>query len=356
MRIALTHAYSWPEVRRGAERIIHELSRALAGHGHNVTVFTSGSSASRKSNRVRTIRFRRWFGGEPRHEREFGLRLLPGLALGKFDCVHSFGPQDCRAAIRSARWGGHRTVFTNLGLPLRRFWDRHPAGSAHTRVVSDVDVYGCMSRYALALLEQEYGRVGTLTPGGVNLAKFVPAPARTTEPTILFSAALGEPRKGGRVLVQALEIVAKSEPLVRLWLSGPGDPEPMLSEARPSIRDRIEVLPIGDPGAQAERYGRAWVTALPSKSDSFGLVVVESLACGTPVAASNHAALPELVTPGQTGALCDPDDPQSVAEAISESIALTRKTDIVDVCRSSAEPYDWDSGIAPGLLAIYAAA
>ena len=355
MRLALTHAYSWPEVRRGAERIIVELSDALAKLGHDVTVFTAGTRASRtKSDGVTTVRFRRMFPSDARHEAQFGLRLLPPLASGRFDCVHSLGPQDCRAAIRAARIAKHRTVYTNLGLPVPRYWNSHPAATAHARVVADVDVYGCMSRFALKELANGYGREGTLTPGGVNLSRFVPAPTREPQPTILFSAALGEERKGGRVLVQALELVARDEPDVRLWLSGPGDPKPLLDATPESVRDRIDVLPIGDPQAQAERYGRAWVTALPSKSDSFGLVVVESLACGTPVAASDHSALPELITPGRTGELCNPDDPRSLASAITGALGLVRRPGIVETCRASAAAYDWESVIAPALEKIYA--
>jgi glycosyltransferase involved in cell wall biosynthesis len=355
MRIALTHAYSWPEVRRGAERIIYELSRALASHGHDVTVLTAGASASTAvAEGVRTVRIRRIFGDEARHEAYFGLALVPRLVAGRYDAVHSFGPQDARAAIRAKRLTGHRTVYTNLGLPVRRFWDRHPAAKAHARVVQAIDVYGCMSRYALDEFRKEYGGEGTLTPGGVNIEEFRPAPVRESRPTILFSAALGEPRKGGAVLVRALDEVVGEEPDLKLWLSGPGDPEPILAAASERVRRHIEVLPLGDANAQAERYGRAWVTALPSKSDSFGLVVVESLACGTPVAASNHSALPELITPNETGALCDPDDPTSVAEALRVALRLSRSPGIAERCRTSAAPYDWRTSIGPMFLRIYA--
>jgi glycosyltransferase involved in cell wall biosynthesis len=357
MRIALTHAYSWPEVRRGAERIIVELSRALAARGHDVTVFTTGARASRtKADGVTLRRARRRFASDARHEEYFGLTLAPRLVGERFDCVHSLGPRDAVGSIRAARVRGHRTVYTNLGNPVRSYWDHHPAVHAHERVVREIDVYGCMSEFSLGLLPTEYGRSGTLTPGGVNLRRFTPAVAREPDPTILFSAALSEKHKGGKTLVDAFGILLQTEPRAQLWLSGPGDPGPTLADVPPRIRDRIVVLELGEPQAQAERYGRAWATALPSKSDSFGLVVVESLACGTPVAASNHAALPELVAPGRTGMLCDPDSPASVAEALAGAIDLSRSHGIVDVCREAAARYDWDEAIAPLYERIYAGA
>ena len=354
MRIALTHAYSWPEVRRGAERIIEEQSRALAERGHDVTVFTAGTRAGRRQeDGVTFVRFRRLFTSENRHEAEFAWRLAPRLVTARFDAVHGLGPRDCLTAVRTERIRGHRSVYTNLGIPHRASWENRPDGAAHDAVVRGVDVYGCMSRHALAVLDDEYGRQGALTPGGVNFDRFQPAEKRETAPTVLFSGALDEPRKGARQLIEAVGLLGETEPELKLWLSGPGDADALLRSVTPAARDRVEVLPLGDPQAQQERYGRAWVTALPSKWDSFGMVIVESLACGTPVVTSTHAALPELVSVGETGALCDPDDPASIAVALGDALALSQRAGIADACRQSVRPYDWRTGVAPLLEDLY---
>jgi glycosyltransferase involved in cell wall biosynthesis len=354
MRLALTHAYSWPEVRRGAERIIRELSLALAERGHTVTVLTAGKPIGRqKEDGVTTMRLPRLSQDAVRHEKLFGLALAPIIAAGRYDAVHSMGPTDCLAAIRAQRLGRHRTVYTQLGLPFKWAWADNPHRAAHERVVRDVDVYGGMSRYAVNALAEDYGRQGDLTPGGVNLQQFVPAAAREPVPTILFSGAVYEPRKGADTLLAALPRVAEVEPDVQLWLSGPGDATELLNNAPAGARERTTVLPLGDPEGQAERYGRAWVTALPSKWDSFGMVLVESLACGTPIVPSTHSALPELVTPGVTGALCEPDDVESLTAALIDAIALTRKPGTTDACRDSAAPYDWLTGLAPAFEKFY---
>jgi phosphatidyl-myo-inositol alpha-mannosyltransferase len=348
MRIAITHAYSWPEVRRGAERIIRELSRALAGRGHEVTVFTAGATRStRREEGVTTVRLRRHFSDDFRHEREFALRLTPHLLAHKFDAVHSFVPRDVVTAIRTAKLRRHRTVYTQLGVPFRDWWDPRPDGPAHRRVVADVDVYGCMSHYALDVLASEYGRTdGVWLPGGVDFDAFKPMP-REERPTILFSGAVYEERKGLPILLQALALVAGDFPDAQLWISGPGDAEPYLAAAPPAGRERAVVLPLGDPDDQGARYARAWTTALPSKGDSFGMVLAESLACGTPITASTHSALPELVDPGRTGALCDPDDAESVAAALRTCFDLAQRAETADACRSSAAQFDWRTGIAP---------
>lgn len=358
MRLALTHAYGWPEVRRGAERIVHELSRSLARRGNEVTVFTSGSVPGRTEDAgVTTIRLRRRFGDANRHEAHFAAWLVPQLAARRFDAVHSLGPRDALSSIRAARLRGrraHRTVYTNLGNPVRSWWQSRPDGRAHARVVRDVDVYGCMSRYSLRVLEEDWGRRGVLSPGGVNLNQFVPVASRTEDPTILFSGALDEPRKGAALLVEACGLLSRDEPRLRLWLSGPGDATKLIAEAPERLRGCLEPLPIGAPEAQAERYGRAWVTALPSKGDSFGMVLIESLACGTPIVVTDDSALPELVSPGRTGAICEPDDPESLAQGLQRGLELSRQPGIVEACRSSAGPYDWDTAIASYYEGVYA--
>jgi phosphatidylinositol alpha-mannosyltransferase len=356
LRIALTHAFCWPEVRRGGERYLHELAGALARRNHDVTI-VSGSRRSpsiTSEDGVRVVRIPR---GNPAYtskgERWFGRAVLPLLAAGRFDVVHSLGARDAAASIAAARLHPRRrTVYTNLGLPLRASWERRPDGAAHQRVVDGIDVYGCLSRYAQARLNEDYARLGALTPGGVRLDRFRPTVGRTKHPTILFPAANDEPRKGLATLLEAVAILATSEPDVRLLLSGPGDPSSYLAQAPEAARERTEVLPLGALDEQPHRYASAWVTALPSRNEAFGLVLVESLACGTPIVASDHASLPELMEPG-IGATAKVDDPASLATACRRSFELAATPGIAEACRAAAARHDWDTHVAPSIEALY---
>lgn len=352
VKIALTHPYSWPEVRRGAERIIVETSRALAARGHDVTVYTAGRQAGTTFlHGARFVRFRRWAPRDWLHEQWFGWRVAPHLAVGRFDATHSFMPHDALAAIRTRRVGGHRTLYDEMGVPWL-IWHTLRDASARERVARDVDVYGCMSAYALDAL-REHGREGVRIPGGVRLSQFTPAPERTEAPTLLFSGAFDVGFKNVATLLDALALAAEELPQLQLWLSGPGDGRALLAAAPPAARERTTILPLGAPDDQPERYGRAWATVLPSVRESFGMVMLESLACGTPIVTSDHGAPQELVTPA-TGAVSAAGDPASLAQALLRAVELARDPSTVEACRRSVTPYDWDTGIAPLLEQLYA--
>jgi phosphatidyl-myo-inositol alpha-mannosyltransferase len=352
VRIAITHPYSWPEVRRGAERIIVETARALVGRGHDVTIYTAASrSSTTVEHGARVVRFRRWAARDWMHEQWFGWRVAPHLAFGHFDATHAFMPHDAVAAIRTQRVGRHRTLYDEMGVPWL-IWSKLRDEKARERVATDIDVYGCMSQYALDALRAR-GREGVRIPGGVRMSQFVPAPERAPTPTLLFSGAFDVAFKGVAGLLEALALVALEEPEVRLWLSGPGDGTALLAAAPPAARERTEILPLGDPDDQPDRYGRAWVTVLPSQRESFGMVMLESLACGTPIVTTDHGAPQELVTPA-TGAVTEAGNPSSLASALLEAIELARKPATIEACRRSAEPYDWDTGVAPLLDELYA--
>src|SRR5439155_9058584 len=152
VRIAYTHSFCWPEVRRGAERLVAELSRAVAALGHHVTVFSSAYARGRSyEDGVNIVRFRRWRDEVFAAETDFGLRVLPDLVARRFDVVHSFGRRDGVASIRAATLHRRRvTVHTDIGNPSRLWWATKGKEARYAeRVISDVDVYGCMSKYSL---------------------------------------------------------------------------------------------------------------------------------------------------------------------------------------------------------------
>lgn len=355
MRIAVLHPHTWPEVRRGGERYAHDLAWWLAAQGHDVDQVAGAESASTEQvDGVRIVRVKH------RHPRQltqrgftpldsFGLAVLPWLARHRYDVVHAFVPT---AAIA----GGltrQRVVYTALGHPApltdpRRSRDRR----IFRRALTAAKVSTALSESAAAAAEAVTGiRPRVLAPG-LRLDVFTPdLGARTGDPRVLFAADAGDPRKRLDVLLQAMPDVLDAHPKARLQIGGPG--------ALPAdIPDRVvaatDALGVGAFGDVARRYREATVSVLPSINEAFGLVLVESMACGTPVVATDSGSMPEIVRP-EVGRIAAVDDPAALASAILEVFALAADPATPKRCLDHAQQWSWDV-IGPRHLAAYAEA
>jgi len=187
--------------------------------------------------------------------------------------------------------------------------------------------------------------------GGVDLGEFAPTESRAPTPTLLFPADVNEPRKNFPLLLEALAILRDRLPDVQLWLAGSGDPEPSLAAASARARDAVVRLGVGELSDLPRLYSKSWATVLPSSGEAFGLVVLESLACGTPVVTLDDGGPAELVRPG-VGALAN-GTAASLADACEQALALAQDADTVERCRAAAEPHDWRRGVIPRLERIY---
>jgi glycosyltransferase involved in cell wall biosynthesis len=154
------------------------------------------------------------------------------------------------------------------------------------------------------------------------------ADARHRAPAIFCAADPDEPRKRVGLLVDAFAHVRRARPDAELWLMPTAD---AAIHAAPGVR-------IVDPGADRDElvrlYRSAWITVLPAFREAFGLVVAESLACGTPVVGMRDGgAVPEIL--GDAGLVADPD-PESLAATLLAALDAAPST---AACRRRAERY-----------------
>jgi glycosyltransferase involved in cell wall biosynthesis len=358
LRIALTHVYSWPEVARGGERYLHELAAALAGAGHRVRVLSTAPRPGRDQVLgvdVRWLRRRRLaparFGAHA-DEVAFGAQALAALAPRRLDVWHALGTADAAAAsLLAAVRPGVGSVYSDLGIPAGPSRQRRPDRRLHRVVVDRVGAYVCQSAFAAGYLERDHGRVAVRIPGGVDVDRFRPGPRRTV-PTLLFSGAALERRKNVPLLLEAVARLRRRRPDVELWLAGPGDPAPLLAAAPAAAREATTWLGVVPGDDLVGRYAAAWATVLPSEAELFGLAVVESLACGTPVVTLDGSGPAEIVRPG-VGFTSAPDV-ERLADACAAALDLAAGSATADACRQAALPYDWRRSIVPRFEDVYA--
>lgn len=225
------------------------------------------------------------------------------------------------------------------------------------------------------LLGADPGKVRVVHPG-VDLETFAPgsqARARAAlgvpeDAVVVLFVGRVQPLKAPDVLVRAAGELLRHDPglrgrlhvVVLGGLSGSGLAEPDLVEAAVREEGLQGVVRTGPPVSRAELarwYVAADLLAVPSRSESFGLVAVEALASGTPVVAARVGGLPSAV--GEAGLLVDGHDPEVWARALTTAL---RRLDDPEQRRAwsatgvaHAQGLSWERTV-DGLLATYAAA
>ncbi|MEA2388558.1 MAG: hypothetical protein QOG41_1331 [Thermoleophilaceae bacterium] len=342
MRVALLNPRYWPEVRRGSERFARELAYGLIALGHRPRLLTShrGRADTTTEDGLEVVRNPRLPEGRlRRREFEDYLTHVPfgyrSLTRGSDDVAHAMYPTDGLAAARWSERTGRPAVLSWMGLATRRWLaTRRLRARIAVEAAEGAAAVTALSETAAAALLRELGITARVIPPGVDLEAFAPGGDRAPEPTILCAAALDPPQKRVHLLVEAFALVRRERPGARLVLSRPRGVAPPWAHA-----DGVELRDLDDRAALAAAYREAWVSALPSWGEAFGLVLLEAMACGTPAVGSSLGAIPELVDSDSVGRLFDGDDPQSLARALLEAFELTSDPATAAACRARAEEF-----------------
>jgi phosphatidylinositol alpha-mannosyltransferase len=353
VRIAIVHPFTWVDVRRGGERYAHDLTWWLAQQGHDVDYVTGGPADSiSEQDGARIVRLHHRHGerltgwGVSKLE-TFGVPALSWLRRNRYDVVHAFVPS---AAIAS-RLARQRTVFTAIG---------HPGPDLRARERRQLQVATRAAHVTTALsfsaaeaVEDLTMRAVRVVSPGVRLDAFTPdLTARSGPPRVLFAADASEPRKRVEDLVAAMPRVLDALPDARLVIGGGGAlPVPPPQRVAAAIDD----IGVGELADVPKRYRDATVTVLPAADEAFGLVLVESLACGTPVVACRSGGMPDIVSTDEIGALVPVGDVTALADAIVATCKLATDPETPARCAHHARQWSWDV-VGPHHLAAYEAA
>ncbi len=223
------------------------------------------------------------------------------------------------------------------------------------------------------LYDADPDRIHVISPG-VDVDRFHPIPSAYAKEhigicpdrrTILFVGRI-EPLKGIDNLIRAIALVVDKWPHLRGWLCVPiigGDPDRIRQDDEMMrLQELREELGIGEVitflGAQDQDqlqycYSAAEMVVMPSDYESFGMVALEAMACGTPVIASDVGGLSYLVRNGRTGYRVPARDPKALASKIIRLLGdegLRRRIGQRAACW--AESYAWPR-IADRIEALY---
>ena len=340
-RVALLSPAYWPEVRRGTERFARELADGLSARGHRPRLITShreGRSVHIEDG-LEVVRTRRPPEGALRalgleHHLTHVPLALRELQRGDDDVAHALYHADALAAAAWSGRTGRPHVFSFMGIPLEGTLDhRRLTRRILLRAIDRADAFVVLSQTVAARFRALTGVEPRVIPPGVDLEAFRPGGSRAAQPTIFCAADAGEPRKRVGLLVEAFSRLRRERPDARLVLSRPRPGAGLADVPGVELRD------VDDRTALAAAYREAWLSVLPSYSEAFGLVLVESLACGTPVVGSDRDAIPEVIDRPQIGATFDGEGPDDLARTLLETLDLAREPGTAAACRARAEEF-----------------
>ena len=161
----------------------------------------------------------------------------------------------------------------------------------------------------------------TVIHNSVNIAELhglVPKSHDDVHQRYILCVAAHNVKKAIDVLIHAMARIAPEDPSLKLVLVGDGHLRKSLEELAVAlgVHERIEFLGMQGRTKVAELLHGCEVFVLPSRSEPFGIAIVEALACRKPVVATRVGGIPEIIQDGRNGLLVEPDNSGALAEAL----------------------------------------
>lgn len=348
MRIALACPYAW-DAPGGVQVHIRQLAEHLRLGGHETLILAPGRTTGSPEPGVRIVAWpiRIPYQGTvaPLGPWPWSLRRVADALHGfRPDVVHAHEPltpsTSMFATIRSAApvvatFHAHaeRSKLLTAAAPvLRRVWRR-------------LGVRLAVSEAAAHFVESRFGDGIRIVPNGCDVELFAKADPATDLPPgrrILWVGRL-DPQKGFGVAVRAFALLANEFPDLRFVVVGDGRDRDAVQRLPPGVREHVAMVGTVDHDLLPRYHAAADLFVAPALGqESFGIVLVEAMAAGLPIVATDIAGYREVVRPGVEGLLVPPNDAPSLAGAIRRVLtdpALAER--LGRAGRERAQRYRW---------------
>ena len=360
MRIGMVCPYSF-DVPGGVQAHVLQLAEVMHGYGHDVSVLAPSSPHVSLPDYVVS-------GGKavpiPYNGSVARLRFGPAthrlvkrwLIDGDFDVLHLHEPNApslSMLALMIAEGPIVATFHTSTTKSLTLSVFQGLLRPWHEKIVGRIAVSDLARRWQMEALGSDAVQI----PNGVDVASFASAPKLDGYPksgkSVLFLGRFDESRKGMDVLLGALPGLVEAFPEIEILVVGRGD-EAELREEVGELAGHLRFLGQVDDAEKASALRSADVYCAPNTGgESFGIVLVEAMAAGTPVVASDLDAFRRVLEDGTAGRLVPVYDSQALAAALIEVLQddVTRER-LVDAASKAVQRYDW-SVVARQILQVY---
>jgi phosphatidylinositol alpha-mannosyltransferase len=278
------------------------------------------------------------------------------LAEGDFDVVHVHEPTTPSASI-IALWSGEGPFVATFHTWQVRSRAMSAAAGLLRPALEKIDARIAVSENARSMMVQHVGGEAVVIPNGLYTARFngrARPEWQGADGTISFLGRIDEPRKGLGVLLAAVPHLVTERPNLRVLVAGAGQADDARRSLPTFCRENVLFLGAIDDDARADMFAGSEVYVAPHLGgESFGIVLLEAMASGTPVLASDLAAFRQVLDGGQLGELFEPGNAAALARSASRLLGSPDERDkLREAGRSAVRRYDWEALIGE-ILAVY---
>lgn len=359
MKIGIVCPYDW-DIPGGVQFHIRDLALQLIAWGHEVSVLAPASEDIERPdwfvNAGRPIAVP--FNGAVARV-QFGplaaARVRRWIGDGDFDVLHLHEPGIPSLSLLAC-WAASGPIVGTFHAAHSRSRALNAASPFLVPALEKLSARVAVSEEARATLTDHHGGDAVVIPNGINFDLFAganPQP-KWENSTLGFVGRFDEPRKGLAILLEALPMIIKRHPDVRLIVAGPGDVASVMGDLPNSVKEHCEFLGMVDDQTKAELLASVDVYVAPNTGgESFGIIVAEAMSAGAAIAASDLPAFHAVLDDGNAGRFFSNGDSGDAARVISE--LLDDKQERIDLgsrAQIAALRFDW-SQVAAQILSVY---
>ena len=359
LKIGIVCPYSW-DTPGGVQNHIRDLAEFLIAAGHEVSVLAPAIDENKLPDFVVNA-------GKPISIPYNGAvaRVLFGpvafarvrqwISQGDFDLLHLHEPAIPSISLLAC-WAADGPMVGTFHAAAKRQKIIFAIGPILEPAIEKLSARIAVSEAARLTLTDHLDTDAVIIPNGIYANRYTEGKRieKWSGNTIGFIGRFEEPRKGLSVLVDALPVISRFAPDVKVLVAGPGDPADVIENIDPQMRQRFEFLGKISEDEKADFMSSVAVYVAPNTGgESFGIILAEALAGGACVVASDIPAFDDLLGQGEFGALFESESSTELAKVVIDLLRdESKRKELSSRGKERAKLFDW-TVVAQQIYSVY---
>jgi phosphatidylinositol alpha-mannosyltransferase len=359
LKIGIVCPYSW-DTPGGVQNHIRDLAEFLIASGHDVSVLAPAIDETKfpayvvNAGKPISIPYN---GAVARVL--FGpvafARVRQWISQGDFDLLHLHEPAIPSISLLAC-WAADGPMVGTFHAAAKRQKIIFAIGPILEPAIEKLSARIAVSEAARLTLTDHLDTDAVIIPNGIYANRYTEGKRieKWSGNTIGFIGRFEEPRKGLSVLVEALPVISRFAPDVKVLVAGPGDPAEVIQSIDPQLRQRFEFLGKITEDEKADFMSSVAVYVAPNTGgESFGIILAEALAGGACVVASDIPAFDDLLGHGEFGALFESESSTELAKVVIDLLRDEKKRkELSSRGKERAKTFDW-TVVAEQIYSVY---